>query len=191
MRRVPFGGSELLALEPESLTLLLCIHGSKHHWSRLAWIADLAGIVRNHPELNWTWLLDEVRRLRCRRMFLLGIWLAMELLDTSVPDRMLTAFSNDPVIAELGDEVCEGIFQRDEVSWAGIKNVSFLRRVRESLQDQVTYVVRRAFTPTEKEWCWQAIPRPFCFLYVPLRGTRLAFEHGAKFLDLAMLGLRH
>lgn len=185
LRRVRFGGLEVLAHAPEQLVLLLCIHGGKHHWSRLAWVADLAGIIRNHPELDWSELIAEAHRLRCRRLLLLGLWLAVELLDAPVPECVSLALIDDQEVGKLGEEVCGGIFEQEDHSWAGVKNVSFLCRVRECMRDRVVYVLRRALTPTEKEWTLQKIPGPFQALYSPFRGFRLLAEHGARILRCA------
>ena len=46
---------------PEDLLLALCIHGSKHLWERLAWIADIAGLIESQPSLNWNELVNRAR----------------------------------------------------------------------------------------------------------------------------------
>ncbi|HEU4772572.1 MAG TPA: nucleotidyltransferase family protein, partial [Candidatus Udaeobacter sp.] len=42
LTRTSFCGRDVLSLSPEDSLLVLCIHGSKHCWERLAWICDVA-----------------------------------------------------------------------------------------------------------------------------------------------------
>jgi hypothetical protein len=88
----------------------------------------------------------------------------------------------------LGAKVWEGIAQREDISWAGLKNVTFTCRVRECLRDRVAYVFRRVFTPTESEWTWHALPKPLHFLYFPIWALRLTAEHGGLMVKRAGLG---
>ncbi|HEY9401144.1 MAG TPA: nucleotidyltransferase family protein, partial [Pyrinomonadaceae bacterium] len=41
-RTEAFEGTQINALAPEDLLLSLCVHGAKHVWERLSWIADIA-----------------------------------------------------------------------------------------------------------------------------------------------------
>jgi hypothetical protein len=135
-------------------------------------------------------MLAEAGRLRCKRMLLLGIWLAAKILGATVPSLVSDALAKDSVVAALGAEVWEGMAQEEEISWAGLKNVTFTCRVRECPRDRVVYVFRRMFTPTESEWSWQALPKSLHFLYFPLRALRLTAEHGGLIVKRAMLGAK-
>ncbi len=188
LRQIPFGGIAVLAHAPEDLFLILCVHGTKHHWKRLAWVADLAELIRRNPGMQWSWLIAEAGRLRCKRLVLLGIWLAVEVLGAPVPNLVSDELAKDPVVAKLGAEVWEGIAKKKEISWAGFKNVAFTCRVRESIRDRIVYVARRLFTPTQAEWSLQALPKPLHFLYFPLRALRLTAEHGGSMVKRAVLG---
>src|SRR5262249_7263798 len=49
---VMLAGRPVMALAPEVLLPTLCEHGAKHLWERLAWICDIAELVRAVPELD-------------------------------------------------------------------------------------------------------------------------------------------
>ncbi len=50
---VRVGGQEILTLAPEETLILLCMHGARHSWARLAWICDIAELVAAHPQMRW------------------------------------------------------------------------------------------------------------------------------------------
>ena len=52
-RIVNFAGAEIPNLSPEITLLVLCAHGSKHGWTRLVWILDVAKFLRSFPTLDW------------------------------------------------------------------------------------------------------------------------------------------
>src|SRR4029077_9652399 len=44
---------EAPALSVEDELVLICIHGAKHFWERLMWIADVAALVTRQTDLDW------------------------------------------------------------------------------------------------------------------------------------------
>ena len=76
--RLPLAGGAVPTLSPEDLLLVLCVHGSKHRWERLAWICDVAELVNRHPRLDWDRVLESAAALRIRRLLDLGLRLAGE-----------------------------------------------------------------------------------------------------------------
>jgi hypothetical protein len=190
LERIPFGGLSVLAHKIEDLVLVLCIHGGKHHWKRLSWIVDVAELIRRSPDLDWDLLLSEAARLHCRRIVMLGVQLAGEILGAPVPARINEQIAREPEILRLATEVWEGITLPEEVSWAGLKNVAFICRVRERWRDRIVYVVRRTITPTEFELNSQPLPRPLHILYFPLRLLRMTFQYGGVLTKRMLAGNR-
>jgi hypothetical protein len=186
LQRIPFGGLSVLAHKTEDLLLVLCIHGGKHHWKRLSWVIDVAELIRRNPGLDWELLMSESARLHCRRLVMLGMSLAKEILGAPVPAQVIAQIARDPEVLRLATEVWEGLIQPEEISWAGLKNVSYVCRVRERLRDRVVYLVRRTITPTEFERDWQKLPKPLHFLYFPLRIARMTIQHGGTLVKRAL-----
>src|SRR5207249_4043022 len=50
-RSTRFRGREIRALAPECLLLYLSVHGAKHAWSKLIWLADIARLVEK--DIDW------------------------------------------------------------------------------------------------------------------------------------------
>ncbi len=78
--------STLWSLPPNELLLVLCIHGAKHRWERLAWLVDIAELIRRQAQFEWALVLDGATLLRCRRRLANGLALARDLLGLALPD---------------------------------------------------------------------------------------------------------
>src|SRR5438128_870066 len=83
------GGREIPTFCPEDYLLLLAVHGCKHLWKQLNWIVDIAELVRVHRTLDWSRLIGQSEQRQCRRVLLLAILLAHDLLDAPVPEEAL------------------------------------------------------------------------------------------------------
>jgi hypothetical protein len=81
---VSFNSNQAMTLSAEDLLLVLCIHGSKHAWQRLEWICGVAELARAKKEINWARVMERAAQVRARRMLLLGVLLAGDLLDADI-----------------------------------------------------------------------------------------------------------
>ena len=108
---VRLGGRLVPALAPSDLLLVLCIHGGKHAWERLAWICDVAELVRRTPDLDWTAVSTEAERLRAGRILRLGLRLADELLDAPLPPHVADLVRSDRTLGTLAAYVRRWLFQ--------------------------------------------------------------------------------
>jgi hypothetical protein len=116
-------GQRVRGMAPEELLIVLCVHGSKHAWERLKWVADVAELLRAH-RLDWQRVFSTATKWKCRRMLLLGLALADRLMKIPLPPDILSAISADhdvPVLARcmpksvLADQDC-AIDEQDAVA---------------------------------------------------------------------------
>ena len=84
---IAFAGGEAPTFSAEDLLVLLSVHGSKHFWDRLGWIADIAALLQSPGEADWESAIERARRLGTERMVFLGAELARVLLDAPLPDQ--------------------------------------------------------------------------------------------------------
>jgi len=54
---------------------MLCVHGAKHFWERIAWIVDIAQLAGN-CEVDWALLSETAAKKGSTRVLLLGLFLA-------------------------------------------------------------------------------------------------------------------
>ncbi len=100
-----FEGMTIKTLAPEDLLLSLCVHGAKHLWERLSWIADIAQLIEEHPALNWAGLLHRAGQTGSERMLLLGLWVAHELLGAKLPAKVEARVESDAEIPFLAGQI--------------------------------------------------------------------------------------
>jgi hypothetical protein len=133
-------GTEVSSLQPEDLLLVLCVHGSKHHWHKLGWICDIAELVRVNQEMDWEDLLKQAKKLGCERMLLIGLTLANNLLGTPLPEPVNQSIKADPKSKPLAMQVCQGLFH-DSFIFNASSKFSYCFRMMERPQDKLRYSV--------------------------------------------------
>lgn len=182
-------GSSVRVFGPEDMLMILCAHGMKHFWTRLTWICDLAQYIRHAPAIDWDGMLERASELEARRMTLLGLLLAHEVLGAAVPA---------PVIAEArqfvqkqATEIQERLFlettnpdhAQPGVDWqltdGGLfESLMFHVKTRETWSSGLRYFFHRGFTPNIVDHSWVKLPRSLSFLYYFVRPIRLFWKYG-------------
>jgi hypothetical protein len=178
-RVLEVAGGQIETLSPEATLLVLCIHGAKHLWSHLKWTCDVAELLRRHPHLDWEWTVRTSSDLGCRRMLLLGLLMARDVLDATVPNEILDQIGKDAVVEGLAlrllGRLRDGEDPHDETRFSGAEYLL----LRSSLRDRIWFLVYLciAISPGDDARL-NAFPASFRVLYyalLPLRtiGRRL------------------
>lgn len=87
-------GRAVPCLSHEERLLSLIVHGAKHRWARLEWVACVAELLRSRAP-DWDTLLRRAGQWRARRMLRLSLLVADALLLPPVPDEILRDARND------------------------------------------------------------------------------------------------
>jgi len=181
-RPIEIDGVTVLAPSPEDLLLILVVHGAKHFWARLAWVADVAAVIEAHPEMDWTALLARAVERGAARMLGVALTVVTDLLGVGVPFRVSEQIAADPRTAVLAERV---------TSWLGgapipaERSLSALRAsmaLRERRRDRITHLWRTALTPTIEDWSSIRLPAALLPVHYLLRPFRLAAKRGAMLL---------
>jgi len=93
-------GGRISTIAPEELLIILCVHGSKHAWERLKWVVDVAALIRAQS-LDWDRVLSTANRWKCRRMVLLGLRQAQQMMNAELPPAIWTAIRADADVLDL------------------------------------------------------------------------------------------
>jgi hypothetical protein len=166
---VDVGGRKVLTLGLADLMLALCVHGSKHEWTRLQWICDVAALIERYPDLDLATLLEDARSRGVARMLLLGLGLAQRTLGARTPSVVMRSLESDPVASRLVERFADRLF-RGSLETSPFSELSLLRlEMRERQRDRAAYVFRTLTTPTEKHLRLCAMPAAFSALYIPLK----------------------
>ena len=170
LRTIQIGGVDVLALSPENLLLVLCIHGGKHQWNRLVWLSDIAEIIQLHADLDWDYAVRQARVHRAERMLLLGLSLTHTVFGTVLPENISVRLTDDKSVVSLNRQVCQTLIRGSEPGELAAH--VFLIRTRERWIDKIRYILRFTLSPTNVEWSLVRLPKIFFPLYSALRITR-------------------
>jgi hypothetical protein len=171
-------GERIDLLSLESQVIALCLHGSKHRWTRLGWVCDVAALLRCGRPLDWERVLCRAQAWRCERVLLLGLSMARELLDADLPPQALSRIRARPGIQVLAQCARNRLFQRRppaflELTW-------FRLRLIEGPAARIRYCVHRVLWPSVNDLEWIRLPASLSFLYFILRPIRLVCAWGRE-----------
>jgi hypothetical protein len=129
LQETSLGGKMISTLSPEDTLLILTIHGSKHWWSRLNWLADIAALIHVYPNLDWDWLIEQTARWKVRRLVLLGLHLAHDLLGASLPDTIKQQITAEPALNKLSAIPQSMFFVEQNFQTRYIKRPAYFRQL--------------------------------------------------------------
>ena len=156
-------------LSAEDLLLSLCVHGSKHHWERLAWICDVAELAKTRTNLDWNLLMERAESSGSERMLFLGLHLASHLLDAPLPEDVRVRIDADRKVALLATQVAKRLFDGVELIPASIgKSFRFQWALRADWRSRLRYC-RLLLQPTDADIERLLLPRPLTFVYYLIR----------------------
>lgn len=168
VRRI--GGAEVPVLSAEDRLLMLCVHGSRHHWERLGWVCDIAELLQRQP-IDWDVTLRRAREQNAERMFLLGPHLARTLYGTELPAAIRTRIDRQPGFDALTAKVEKQLCSDERLSQPELK--SFQRKSLGRHRDKLRLSLGWLFVPTRSEIELFDFPRVLFFLYFVVRPLRL------------------
>jgi hypothetical protein len=167
----------------EELLLILCVHGTKHAWSRLLWLADISELIRRHPELKWEWVMTKAAQLGCRRRLAVGLLLAHRLLEAPLPEKTKNEIEATAGAGKLAREIAGRLFDSPRGAMTVFARLRFeLRLQHERPGRQLAHGIKVVLAPTLVELSRWPLPRLLYFLYPLIRAARLT----AKYLTPAV-----
>ena len=177
------GGRELRLMAPDDLLITLAMHGTRHFFERLEWLAGVARLIRGCPDVNA--VLAHATRLRARRMLLVSAEVAHRVLALSLDTSWRRAIDSDPTAVTLAAEIAEisrahGV--RGAAFPSGAAEQSFYARVLDARADRVRSLAHAVFMPTEREWELIRLPDMLTPLYRLVRPVRVAVRYARRLL---------
>src|ERR1035438_4841339 len=174
---VSVGGSDVPNLDPVSTLLILCMHGTKHLWSRLIWVYDVACLLAANPEFDWKEAVQDAKRRGLGRALALGALLAQRICAAPVPASILDRFVSDKAARELAEYFQQNMFE--EPGKMPPSRIPYALRILDSV-DRVRWALTLEFLkPNERDLAVVRLPsalRPLYFL-VDRKSTRLNSSH--------------
>jgi hypothetical protein len=129
-------GVDIKSFCPEDLLLILCLQVAKDCWERrqhlehLAKVCDIAELLNNYPQLNWSEINQQAQEQGLQRTLHFGLFLAKNLLNAEIPEPILSQVLADKLAISLAYQVCSQLFGDIDRTFVDPKNPLFDWRFR-------------------------------------------------------------
>jgi len=177
LQPVSLAGTAVKTFSAEDLVLYLSMHGAKHLWRRLEWIACLAESLRALPAINWDVLIERAAKAHATRMLALGLRQA-EFSDVYVPAEVMATLDADGAMQRIAQRLREQLFTVYGPPISTETNAYNLH-IMDRKRDALISALRAIFVPTLPDWQALALPAPLHSLYYAYRPLRLSKIYGA------------
>jgi hypothetical protein len=174
---VNIDGHEIPALSPEDELVLICIHGAKHFWEQLSYIADVAAFVSNQ-QLDWGRVQSAAEEVAAERMLYVGLRLASDVLGTPLPENVTELVRSDAVAGHLTRQVVRWLPAAGSAPPGILVRALFRMRMRGGNFSGLIYLLRLSLSPTEEDWAEGVGHKRHWFLDALGRPFRLARKYG-------------
>jgi hypothetical protein len=174
-RPMTLQGRAVHAPSDEDLMLMLCVHGSRHGWSKLEGLSGLAELARRDT-LDWAFVWRTAREMRCQRMLAFALRLAQSLLGSPLPPEA-AALSDSRAYPAVAGEVIRDFSVEVPQSRSAARQRAIHLRLMDTYADRARYWVGLAFTETPDDWATVRLRGPLSLGYPLVRALRVARKH--------------
>ena len=175
---ISVAGHDLFTFGPEDTFILLCIHGSKHFWERLSWIADIAAFIDAHPDLDWAQILRRAELWRANRIVTISLALALRFFGSPLPADVSVRVRSDSSANAIARRIEQSFSSRQRREPGAFARFRLRRQMLEGFAEGWSYSVRLATLPSDDDWFAMRLPSFLAPLYPVLRPLRLLGKYG-------------
>ncbi len=175
---VAIAGRPVPVLSAECQLVYLAIHGTRHCWTKLRWLCDLAMLVSGQPSIDWSEVRAIADEAQASRALALGMCLAQDLLGAEVPEAFVHGGRSDRAVAAAAVDVrCRLTACDPRPQPTPVQRTLFNARLAARAWLKARHVAALMKAPTDADAAVH-LPRSLVFLYYPLRAARLVAKHG-------------
>jgi hypothetical protein len=164
-----WGGTRIRRLNGDALLLFLCDHGTKHSWSMLKWLSDVAMVLATPRTTPWSELFSLAARWDLEQPLAEAALLVRWLYGIEIPSSMA---GNDTASATYATEsIAAMLMTREELTFeskrsGALRNLRFSARRRKALPWRAH--IRRLLIQADDLQLFP-LPRVLAWLYYLLR----------------------
>ena len=174
---VQVDGHGVPSLSTEDELLLICIHGAKHFWERVMWIADVAALV-THQSIDWDRGTAAAREVSAERMLRLGLLLASNVLGVRLPAEVAADVGSDTAAVRAVQRIVKRLPLAGSHPLGLLERAAFRMRMRGGFLAAPAYLLRLSLSPTEEDWASESEAKRSSLLDAVRRPFRLARKYG-------------
>ena len=181
-------GASFLNLKDDALLLFLCDHGSKHQWSRIKWLADVAALLAREPSFSWVNLLALADRFDLSRPLAQAGLLVCWLYGIPLPEPLHLLIANEKQSVPLAAQAVDAMLLSEKGQFALSARLKYAvnrGRIKESLSGHAS--LRSCLISTD-EFKECPLPDRLFWLYFPLRPLLWFYHH---YVGRSRSGLEH
>jgi hypothetical protein len=175
--RVEIDAHDVPALSAEDELILISIHGAKHFWEQLSYIADVAAFV-SRQDLDWALVRSSAEEVGGERMLNVGLRLAADVLGAPLPENVAAQVRSDRAAGSLVGQIMRWLPAAGSAPSGILARAMFRMRMRGGVFSAPAYLFRLSFSPTEEDWIEGARNKRHWFLDALGRPFRLARKYG-------------
>jgi hypothetical protein len=176
---VTIDGRDVPALSLEDELILICIHGAKHFWERLMWIADVAALISPRHAMNWDRVVTAAREVGAERILRLGLRLASDVLGANLPVHLEPGIRSDRAVSKLAVQITSRLSSSEPGDIGILQRAAFRVRMRGGFPG-AAYLFRLLLSPTEEDWTPGKEGNRPAFMDAISRPFRLARKHSRR-----------
>ena len=150
--RVRLDAHEVPTPSLEDHLVLICVHGAKHFWERLGWIADVAGMVSQQASIDWKRARTSAKAVEANCLLDTGLRLAMDVLRAELPEPIAAGVRGDAAAARLAGQALRWLPAAGYAPPGLFERAAFRLRMRGNFLAAPGYLLRLTLSPTEEDW---------------------------------------
>lgn len=165
-------GHEISVFSPENMFLILSIHAAGHHWSRLAWLCDIAELIKGY-DLDWKEITEKTNELNIKRILNINLILVNEMFEVKFPKIISNEIYSDMLSKKISIKVQKNLFSEELKSpnlwdWA-----YFHLKIRENLKNGIIDSIKDVTVPSIDEIKGLELPNKLYPIYYVFRPFNL------------------
>jgi hypothetical protein len=169
---------EIPEMPVEYLLLFLCVHATKHLWTKLIWVCDIAKAILFYKVINWGDIIVLAEKLGYQRMLFVGLCLAEDLLYVPLPREVRQRIA-DPITKKVVRKITLKLFE-DNDDLSGLEMLGFYLTLNDSLKEQLKYCMRTIIGVNSSDITALSLPPSLFPLYYIVRPVRLLSKYLLK-----------
>jgi hypothetical protein len=182
LERRNWNGHAFPVLPPEETLLLLCVHGAKHLWCKLGWIADVAGLLASPEPPDLTRTFELAGRCGVTRLLSLALLLAERVAGASLPEHVSARLDADLMAGSLSRQALVLVAKTPVNPDVDPARYLFYFKAKDCRLDQLLFAGRLMATLAAGEWNPSALPDVLSPLYYLFRPLHMAGRHSGPIL---------